>query len=452
MNEYELGTLRQTLETLSQEELLAMVWRLVENNTEVQQAVLKTVKIPKQVLAQQTHNPQQIKALQEEMDSFIKVIKNWDYGYDDESDEYDALDLILQKAKLLHPQDQIVIYRYMLTKAEKQLFTDMPIGTMNLEDALRVYGEAVREVRISFEDKKAHVDWLFQVFDWEMNNYGEITNAVKEAINHFVIEPEDYTYLLELLKEREEDDWIARCYLGLRDDEKYLALRLQRLITEDHFFELANFWQRKGDEKKYLQTLESWLTKLEQEKDASEDSHGGILQRLLEMYTKEKDDVNILRILLAKAKHTWTSLELYKQIENVAKRLCNWEETKKTFLQLADHNTTTKAEVYLYEKDYQAALALAKDKTTYRSDKELVVEGINDKYPQEAIEIYKPLVQEYIKRKKRSAYQEAAGYAGKIKSIYESILHDPKAWQKYINEIRFSYSNLPALQGELKQL
>jgi uncharacterized Zn finger protein len=79
-------------------------------------------------------------------------------------------------------------------------------------------------------------------------------------------------------------------------------------------------------------------------------------------------------------------------------------------------------------------------------------ERFKDEYPEEAIGIYKALVQERIERKKRSAYQEGAGYAKKIKEIYELVLHDPKGWQEYVGNIRLSYKHLPALQDEFKRV
>jgi predicted XRE-type DNA-binding protein len=75
MEENELIALRQSLEMLSREELLEMVWRLIETNSSVQQAVLKVVEVPQQVLVQQQHNPQLIKVLQEEIDSFVGAIQ-----------------------------------------------------------------------------------------------------------------------------------------------------------------------------------------------------------------------------------------------------------------------------------------------------------------------------------------------------------------------------------------
>ncbi len=110
------------------------------------------------------------------------------------------------------------------------------------------------------------------------------------------------------------------------------------------------------------------------------------------------------------------------------------------------------AEVYVYEKDYQAAIKLAKEHVTYHSVVTLVSESVKQDYPQEAIALYEKIVQEYIDHKSRDDYQQAASYAKKMKPIYESILKNSIAWQKYISDIRMCYRQFRALQDELKEL
>lgn len=464
MNNSSVNVLKKALQTLSHEELLELMVKLVENDEDVKQAVTKNLKIPLQFIATQPRNPQQIQKLKQEIDEIIKELQYEDYEYGDrefdESDDYPQLDSIIQKAKLLRPQDQIDIYYYVLTKVNK-IYVDFPIGTVNLEDAFRQYGLAVKQFSLKHTEKKIYIDFLVKAFAWEMSGYGEITEAIKQAIDTIAESSEDYHYVIDYLKtlkneDENSDDLIAEYYLKLHEDENYLKIRMHRLITEEHYLELAKYWKEKGDEKKHRETLEGWVIKLYEEQEADEyfssNTKNGVLQKLLELYIKQKDDKNIHRILMATATYNKKGLDLYKQLQSVANRLGNWEETKQSFISLSKDDEYTLAEIYIYEKDYQTAIKLAQEHVTYHAVANHVAENIQHDFPKEAIFLYEKIIQEYIDHKSRSDYREAAIYAKKVKAIYESILKDPISWQKYLSDIRLRYGQFRALQDEFKEL
>jgi len=462
MNNFSVTVLKKALQSLSHEELLELVVRLIEGDEGVKQAVIKNLQIPLQFIAAQPNNPQQIKNLKQEIAVFIKELQYEDYEYGDrefsESDDYPQLDAIIQKAKLLHPQDQIDVYYYMLTKVNK-IYDDFPIGTINLEDAFRHYGQAVKQLALEHRRNRTYFDLLVKAFAWGMSNYGEVTEAIKQAIDRIADSPEDYHYVIDQLKtvkNDRSDDLIAEYYLKLHEDENYLKIRMHRLIAEKHYLELAHYWKEKDDDKQHKETLEKWVTKLSQERKDdyyfSSNTENGVLQKLLELYIQQKDDINAHRILMTIAKYNKKNLDLYKQLQSVSGRLGNWEETKHSFISLSKQNTDTLAEVYIYEKDYQAAIKLAKENVTYHSVVTLVAESVKHEYPKQAIFLYEQLVREYIEYKKRESYQQAASYAKKMKPIYESILKDPISWQKYLSDIRMRYKQFRALQDEFKEL
>lgn len=462
MNDFSVTVLKKALQTLSHEELLELMVKLIEDNEGVKQAIIKNLQIPLQFIAAQPRNPHQIKNLKQEIDEFIKELQYEDYEYGDrefsESDDYPELDAIIQKAKLLHPQDQIDVYYYMLIKVNK-IYGDFPIGTVNLEDAFRQYGQAVKQLALEHTGKRTYFDLLVKAFAWEMSDYGKVTEAVKQAIDTIADSPEDYHYVIDYLKavkNERSDDSIAEYYLKLHEDENYLKIRMHRLITEKHYLELAQYWKEKGDEKQYREMLERWMAKLSQERKAddyfSSNTENGILQKLLELYTQQKDDRNTHRILMAIAKYNKKNLDLYKQLQTVSSRLGNWEETKRSFISLSKDDEYALAEIYIYEKGYKAAIKLAQEHVTYHAVANHVAENVKHEFPKEAISLYEKIVQEYIDHKSRDDYQEAASYAKKMKPIYESILKDPISWQKYLSDIRMRYRQFRALQDEFKEL
>ncbi len=155
---------------------------------------------------------------------------------------------------------------------------------------------------------------------------------------------------------------------------------------------------------------------------------------------------------MAMATYDKKGLNLYKNLQSAANRLGNWEETKQSFITLCKDDEYTLAEVYIYEKDYPAAIKLANEHVTYHAVIDHVVENIKQIFPKEAISLYQKIVQEYIDHKSRDDYREAAAYSKKIKSIYDSILKDPISWEKYLNALRMRYKHFRALQDEFKNL
>lgn len=130
---------------------------------------------------------------------------------------------------------------------------------------------------------------------------------LKAGLDALASTTEDYTFLLKRFKKLAEEysdviDWLADYYLKLDDDGNYLAVRQSNLKTEVQYLELADYWQGKGDGAKYLETLESWLIRLAENKTqhqsipfslASVRVSGAILERLAGYYREHGDDENL---------------------------------------------------------------------------------------------------------------------------------------------------------------
>ncbi len=72
------------------------------------------------------------------------------------------------------------------------------------------------------------------------------------------------------------------------------------------------------------------------------------------------------------------------------------------------------------------------------------------RHPQEAIALYRELVEQAIGRRQRSAYQEAVRYLKRVKALYKS-LGAQSDWDAYLQSLRTQYAHLPALQDELRK-
>ena len=79
-----------------------------------------------------------------------------------------------------------------------------------------------------------------------------------------------------------------------------------------------------------------------------------------------------------------------------------------------------------------------------------VAAAAEETYPEEAIRLYKRVVQWLIDGRGRSNYQQAAGYLDRVRQLYQQQKREPE-WQAYITNVRTSNKSLRALKEELEK-
>lgn len=77
-----------------------------------------------------------------------------------------------------------------------------------------------------------------------------------------------------------------------------------------------------------------------------------------------------------------------------------------------------------------------------------VAKAAEEPYPDEAIRLYKSVVQQLIDGRGRENYQQATGYLIRVKQLYQKQGREPE-WNTYITNLRNSNKNLRALKEEL---
>jgi len=77
-----------------------------------------------------------------------------------------------------------------------------------------------------------------------------------------------------------------------------------------------------------------------------------------------------------------------------------------------------------------------------------VAGAAEESYPDEAIRLYKSVVQRLIDGRGRGNYQQATGYLTRVKRLYQKQGREAE-WQTYITNLRNSNKSLRALKEEL---
>ncbi|MEW6733625.1 MAG: SWIM zinc finger family protein [Acidobacteriota bacterium] len=461
--------LKQALEEMTHQDLLKTVLKLAEEQSDFRRALLANINISPKIINKQPKNPKLVKRLKSEISTFFTEIEyrerydEYDYYHEyDEDEEYPELDSLFERAKTLNTIDQLEVFWHVVICGNDLLEEqEYSVGTEQIEQAINYYAEAISKLSLNHKEKQSYIDSILEACDWSINDYGKITEALKSALDKISSSADDYKYLIKKLEKHhfaKSEEWLADYYLKLGDDQNYLRIRNKNLQSEEQYLDLAHYWRSKGNNKKYLATLEEWITELPKRARQpyqffiSRPRSEGVLSLLAQHYQKQSDDKNLCRILMTTAQYGDFTLELYKQIATVSKKLKQWKEDQTTLINYAKNDSDLLAKIFLYEKDWDSAIRLAQGKAADSSVKSMIADGIKKIHPQEAIKIYQSLVKTRVEGKGREHYRIAAVYAASIKSIYLSILKDKKSWQSYIDNIRKTYHRYPALRDEFKNL
>ncbi|MBW4495146.1 MAG: hypothetical protein KME26_19070 [Oscillatoria princeps RMCB-10] len=455
------GVLEQALTAMSHQELLALVLKLASNRADFCHALLANINPPPQ-----SRNSQQFRQLKQQITELFEAIKERCRYFEREHDEderYTELDPIVERAKTLPPPEKIQVFWHLVTRCNQMFEDEFPIGTQQLEEAIGLYAEAVAKLAPS--DKQPYFDSLAGALTWEMCGYGDVSDAIEKALATLATAPEDARYIIAQLQKTDycrSPELIASFYLKLGDDASYLKVRQAHLVTEENYLELAKYWQRKGEKKKYIATLEAGAAHLLEKRHSRNYSFdflpvgsavksSELLQTLADYYELKHDRENLCRILMAVAEYSGVSVELYQKIKDLSVKLGTWQLDRPKLLERAQRNPETLAQIYLYEADWQAALELAHRQPHAERLQVLVAEGVKEHHPQKSVQIYEQLVQHYIDLKSRDHYRTAARHADAIKSIYLDILNEPDIWRQYIDALRLRYPRHQALQDEFRR-
>jgi tetratricopeptide (TPR) repeat protein len=117
----------------------------------------------------------------------------------------------------------------------------------------------------------------------------------------------------------------------------------------------------------------------------------------------------------------------------------NEGEVGQALAALAEMERTPRAPLYAYGYRAQGA------SSHYQAQ---VAQAAEESYPDEAIRLYKSVVQRLIDGRGRENYQQATGYLARVRRLYQTQEREPE-WQAYMTTLRNSNKSLRSLKEEL---
>lgn len=145
------------------------------------------------------------------------------------------------------------------------------------------------------------------------------------------------------------------------------------------------------------------------------------------------------------------SFELYKTLQRLSG--AGWNDLKPHLMEklIASPNPSQLADVYLYEKDWDAAIQLAEKYPWGYTLLEKVADAVIPHRPEWVIRVSIKQAEGLIEKTQSKLYPTAANWLAKAKKAY--LQAGRKAdWDAYLASLRTTYARRPALQAALRSL
>jgi uncharacterized Zn finger protein len=435
--------LRQGLEDLSKEDLISLILEAAAENDSLYQKL--------RILTEEAETSSEkswMQAMKAELQRICAMDASDSWGEIDIGDELETALEPLEKAEVT---DQLEIYMYaldQLNQIDEAYETDEPVALLD-----RIYervGSLLGNSDLSLEQKRKYLDSLIDIYFELDQSDSELGDVIMEACRS----PEDFNYVIGRVQDYEDDfsskeRLLAKLYLQSGREEAYLEIRRQNLDSDHDYLELAEFYQSRGQMAEAIEIAEKGLDSL---------TYKAALYPFLEEQYETQGDVQNLQRILTRQFKEFPSLELYQRLKQVGESAGTWETGLKQNLlaplEKGEHYRSDRllAELYVADADYDKALALSRRNDIGGEALSHIAGGIAQTYPEEAIAIYKRLIDGYLSVNGRDRYRAAAQLAARVKDIYLDILRDKATWNAYIQRIRSDNHRRPALIDEFKGL
>ncbi len=317
-----------------------------------------------------------------------------------------------------------------------------------LEEINRLFAEG----KLPPELKRDHIDHVFYYYDWGNSGMGD---TLMDSVFAVAETEDDWRHVVDKLNalpetadeasNRYRKELVMRIHREwLGDEQAYLRERLADLEYGMDYFDLAGYYDRKGQTEKAVEVAEEGLAK----------GKGRIvdLVTFLKTYYREKDDYeNALRLHWLAFTDS-PGLASYRELKSFATKE-DWPAFQERCLKrLADEGEEKElARIHLHEKRYDLVLKYVCEGHGPFDEKDSLVQAISARYPEQIIGYYKTKMERLIQEKTRKAYREAAFYAGKARKLYDR-LGRPEEFQRYLAQLRSANANRPALLEEFGRL
>lgn len=369
-------------------------------------------------------------------------------------------------------------------------------GEEECDDYLNDIQELAKKGDISTEAKFEFMDDLFEEYNMENSGFED---AMMDICFALCKTKEEWQYLVKKLGEQPTDwrrDLIMRIQKKhLQDDEAYLKMRKDDLHYGMDYWDLAEFYIRKGEQKKAVEIAEEGLLK-------GDGRLTELFEFLSEHYAKSRDSANLERVIQHAIEKKSDEKEMLDRLFEYYKAGNDYENAKRAVLKAFEYVKAAgyipevrsyihynKMKQFLTEADWKEIepkiikkirendledyLRICLDKNMKKEVVDILLnppkkrpvwfaleeeynfdefaKRLKEDFPEDIIEYYWQKAYSRIQNGNRDTYRTAARYLDLVKDIYIEILNQKSTWEQRFSYLKMEFKKRPAFLDELEK-
>lgn len=301
--------------------------------------------------------------------------------------------------------------------------------------------------KLDKETKKEFINNCFEQYYYGNSGFEDL---LRDSIFEVCNTKEEWLFVIDKLN-KSSSDYDNECIIGiyrdhLKDHETYLKLRTANLSSGMDYYDLVDYYSKKGKDEKAVNLA----------KEGIEKGSGRIIDLidfLLEFYTEENDYENALKYKILSFNES-PSFEKYLEI----RKFSNIKDKKEVLnrILIACGDDGLKAKINYLNKDYQQVLEYLKNNEEadflYVTEFKGWAQKLEKHFPHDLIKIYLKKVQRILEFKISKEYSAAGYYLHRIKLIYLGKIKYKKEWEDLFTRLKRKSEKLPSFQKMLKNL
>lgn len=365
-------------------------------------------------------------------------------------------------------------------------------------DYLDEIEELAEKGKISTDTKFEFMDDLFE--EYNVDNSG-FEDRMMEICFTLCKTKEEWQNLVKKLGEQ-PTEWrrglireIQKKHL--KDDDAYLKMRKRDLHYGMDYWDLADFYIQKGENKKAVEIAEEGLLKgygrltelfefLSNYYAKSRDTAD--LERVVQYALKERSDEKVMLDRLFeyyKAQNDYKNakkalLKAFEYVEGAGyipevRSYAHYNKMKQFLTKTDWKNIEPKIIRETQEKDLEDYLRICLDKNMKKEVVDILLNPpkkqnsirfgfekdynfdefanrLKEEFPEEIIKYYWQKAYSNIQNGNRGTYRMAAGYLARVKHIYTEILNVDSKWEQHFSDLRVEFRKRPAFLEEVGKL
>jgi hypothetical protein len=356
--------------------------------------------------------------------------------------------------------------------------------------------DLIKEGNISTAAKIRFLDDAFEEYNSE--NSG-LEDAMMDVFFEICQTKEEWEYLVKKLDEH-PSDWRKKLIMDiqkehLHDDKAFLQERLKKLHYGMDYWDLAEFYEGKGDRIKAVEIAEEGLLK-------GQGRQTELFEFLSDHYAKSQDTANLERIVQCAITKESDEKEMLGRLFEYYKTRNDYENAKKALLEafkyvmgagyipeVRSYAHYNKMKQFLLEadwkkiepkiikevreKDLEDYMRICLDKNMKKEALDILLNSpkkrpgsgilsdgeydldefaqlLKEDFPEDIIKYYWQKAYSKIQNGNRNTYYIAARYLDKVKHIYIDILKEESKWEQRFSNLKVEFKKRPAFLEELK--